>query len=184
MSCSNYCSGNCSMGSLRHPCHTPLPSSMNFCSTDISGGNMVYLPSSCQDPRTWNLDNRQENHGELVNRQPGNCEPSNWENSYYPPIPCYVPRPCQGGNFLPTSYISSSCLPVSSRPLNFVSSSCRPQNVFTYGYRPVSCVPCGPQPLTVVSSSLRPVRPISRGCQPVTHMYNSCRPYCSAFGSQ
>nr|XP_014722071.2 keratin-associated protein 26-1 [Equus asinus] len=184
MSCHNYCSGSYSLGSLRNPCHIPLPSSIALCSTNVSCGDVVCLPSSCQD-HTWLLDNCQETCNEPTSCQPASCEPSNCATSHCPSTAYYVPRPSQGTSFLPAaSYVSSSYLPVSSRPLSYVSSSCRPLSLLPYISRPFGYLPCRPQPLSIVSSSLRPLHPLSVGYQPLTHVFNTCRPFCSALGGQ
>ncbi|XP_049714456.1 keratin-associated protein 26-1 [Elephas maximus indicus] len=209
MSCHNYCSGNYSSGSLRNICHIPVTSSSALCSTNVSYGDAFCLPSSCQGS-SWLLDNCQETCSEPTSCQPANCEPS---NSCCPSTAYYVPRPCQGTSFLPvSSSISSSCFPVSCRPLSYVPSGCRPLSPLLYnshllgcapiGYRPLNCLPnscrplslltygcqplsglaCGLQPFSIVSSSLRPLRPLSSGCQPLAHVFSTCRPSCSALG--
>ncbi|XP_006862641.1 PREDICTED: keratin-associated protein 26-1-like [Chrysochloris asiatica] len=220
MSCRNCCSGNYSSGFRRNVCHIPASSSIALCSTDMSYGDTICLPSSCQG-NSWLLDNCQDtfsestrdNCGESTICQPTNSEHNNCEASSCPPTACYVPRPCQGTSFIPvSSSISSTCLPVSCRPLNFVSSgcrplspllysshplgcgpigyrplncfsnSCRPLSLFTYGCRPLGGLTCGPQPLNVVSSSLRPVQCLPTGYQPLTHIFSTCRPSCSVLG--
>lgn len=179
MSCLNSCSGNYSLGVLRNPCYIPLTSSFAPCSTNVSRGDVLCLPSSFQD-HTWLMDNCQETCGELISCQPPNCEPSNYETSCCSSTVYCGPRPCPGTSFLPAaSYISSSCLPGS-----YVSSSCRPQRLFTYGCRPVRWIPCGSQSLSVVLSSLRPLRPLFSGCRPLTHVFSPCRPSCFALGGQ
>lgn len=214
MSCPNYCSGNCSSGSLRTSCHIPL-TSIALCPTNVSCGDVLCLPTSCQDP-TWLTDNCQETCGEPTSCQPAHCETGNLETSCSSSTAYYVPRPCQGSSFLPaSSFISSSCLPLSCRPQSYVSSgyrplrlllnsyqpiggcvpsgcrpqscfsnSCQPQNLLTSGCRPSSCLAYGPQTLHVVSSSLRPLRPLFSGCQPLTHVFNTCRPSCSGLCNQ
>ncbi|XP_053420574.1 keratin-associated protein 26-1 [Nycticebus coucang] len=210
MSCPNYCSGNFSSGALRNSCPVPSTSSVAICSTNVSCGDALCLPSSFQD-HTWLTDNCQETCGE-----PASCRPANLETSCCSSSAYYLAKPCQGSSFLPaSSFISSSCLPGSCRPLSFVSSSCCPQNpllnsgqlvggcvpsgcrplpclstscqpqgLFTYGYRPVGCLTYRPQTLPVVSSSLRPLGPSSSGCQPLTRVFGTCRPPCSAQGGQ
>ncbi|KAM5276678.1 keratin-associated protein 26-1-like [Hipposideros larvatus] len=184
MTCSNSCSGNYSLGPLRNPCHTPLTPSHALCSTNVSHGDVLCLPSRCQDG-TWLMDNCQGNCSEPTSCQSRSCEPSNCENSCCPSIAYYGPRPCQGTSFLPAaSYISSSCLPISCRPLSYMSNSCGSLSLLTYGCRPLGWMPCGPQPLGFVSSSLRPLHPFFGGCQPLTHVYSPCRPSCFAPGGQ
>ncbi|XP_038437249.1 keratin-associated protein 26-1 [Canis lupus familiaris] len=183
MSCHN-CSANYSLGSLRNPCHIPLTSSVALCSTHVSCGDVVCLPTNCQD-HPQPLDNCQETCSESTSCQPGHCEPNNCETSCYPSTTYYVSRPCQGTTFLPAvSYVSGSCLPVSFRPLTCVSNSGRPLSLFTYGCRPLGSLPCGPQTLSIVPSSLRPLRPVFSGSQPLNHVYSTCRPSCSALGGQ
>ncbi|XP_058379369.1 keratin-associated protein 26-1 [Diceros bicornis minor] len=184
MSCHNYCSGSDSLGSLRNLCHIPLTSSISLCSTNVSSGDVLCLPSSHQD-HTWLLDNCQETCSEPTSCQPANCEPSNLETSHCPSTAYYVSGPCQGTTFLPAaSYVSSSYLPASCRPPRYVSSSCRPLRLLPYGCRPLGCLPCGPQPLSVVSSCLRPLHPLSIGYRPLTHVFSTCHPSCSPLGGQ
>ncbi|XP_026967332.1 keratin-associated protein 26-1-like, partial [Sagmatias obliquidens] len=131
----NDCSGNYSLRFLRNACHVPSPSSIALCSTNVSGGDVLCLPSSCQD-HTWLLNDGQETCSEPTSCQPASCQPSNCETSSCPSSSCYVPRPCQGTSFLPaSSCISGSCFPVCYRPLSYVSSSCQPQRLLTYGCR-------------------------------------------------
>nr|XP_036868968.1 keratin-associated protein 26-1-like [Manis javanica] len=183
MSCLNYRSGNYSTGSLRNPCHIPFTSSNALCSTNVSCGDVLYLPSSFQD-HICPLDNCQETCRDPTGCLPA-CEPSNHGTSCCPSTVYYVPRPCQGTSFLPAgSCISSSHLPVSCRPLSYVSSSCQPLSLFPSGCCPWACLPCGPQSPRVVSSSLVPLRPLFGGCQPQNHMFSTCRPSCSALGGQ
>ncbi|XP_045293032.1 keratin-associated protein 26-1 [Leopardus geoffroyi] len=183
MSCHN-CSTNYSLGSLSNPCHLPLTSSITLCSTGVSCGDVLCLPSNCQG-HLRSLDNCQEACNEPTSSQPAPHEPSNFETSCCPSTTYYVSRPCQGTTFLPaSSYVSGSCVPISYRPLSYVSSSCRPLSLPTYGCRPLSCLPCNPQSLHVVPSGLRPLRPLLGGCQPLTHVYSTCRPSCSALGGQ
>ncbi|XP_048201744.1 keratin-associated protein 26-1-like [Perognathus longimembris pacificus] len=209
MSCHNFCSDTCSSGSLRNSCHLPLAPSIAVCSTHMNYGQVFCLPGRCQD-HTCLADNCQESC-----REPAGCQPesqesnNNFETSCYPSTAYYVPRPCQGGGFLPaSSFISSSCLPVSYRPLSYVSSSCRPvgplfntcqpggcvssgchpftclpnsyrpQGLLTSGCRPLGCVTFGPQTVHVVPSSLRPQHPLSSGGQPLTPVCITCRPSC------
>ncbi|XP_047612312.1 keratin-associated protein 26-1 [Phacochoerus africanus] len=183
MACHNYCSGNYSLGSLRNPCHIPLSSSIALCSTNVSGGDVLCVPSSCQD-HTWILNNGQETCSEPASCQPASCEPSNCETSSCPSTACYVPRPCRGISLLPVTHTSGSCLSVSSRPLNYVFGSGRPLSLLTRGYRPQGCLPCGPHHLSVVSGSLRPLCPVFGGCQPLTHVVSTCHPSCSSWGGQ
>ncbi|XP_047602897.1 keratin-associated protein 26-1 [Lutra lutra] len=180
MSCHN-CPATYSLGSLRNPGHIPLSSSIALCSLGVSCGDVLCLPSNCQDhlrPR----DNCQESCSEPANCQPAHCD---YETSCCPPTAYYVSRPCQGTTFLPaTSYISGSCLPVSYRPLSYVSSSNRPLSLLTYGCRPLGCLPCSPQPLSMVPSSLRPLCPVLTGCHPLSHVFSTCPGSCSALGGQ
>nr|XP_035943299.1 keratin-associated protein 26-1-like [Halichoerus grypus] len=183
MSCHN-CSANYSLGSFRSPCHIPLTSSIALCSTGVSCGDVLCLPSNCQD-HLQSLDNCQESCSEPTSCLPAHCDPSNCETSCYPSTTYYVSRPCHGTSFLPAaSYNSGSCLPISCRPLSYVSSSSRPLSLLTYGCRPVGFLPCGPQPLSIVPSSFRPLRPVFAGCQPLSHVFSTCRPSCSALGGQ
>ncbi|KAB0388714.1 hypothetical protein E2I00_003812 [Balaenoptera physalus] len=129
------------MGSLRNARHVPPPSSIALCSTNVSSGDVLCLPSSCQD-HTWLLNNGQETCSEPTSCQPAKCEPSNCETSSCPSSGCYVPRPCQGTRFLPaSSYVSGSCFPVCYRPLSYVSSSCQPPSLLIYGCRPLGYLP-------------------------------------------
>ncbi|TEA32422.1 hypothetical protein DBR06_SOUSAS4710052, partial [Sousa chinensis] len=129
--------GNYSLRFLRSACHVPPPSSIALCSTNVSGGDVLCLPSSCQD-HTWLLNNSQETCSEPTSCQLASCEPSNCETSSCPSSGCYVPRPCQGTSFPPAaSCISGSCFPVCYRPLSYVSSSCQPLRLLTYGCRPL-----------------------------------------------
>ncbi|KAM9201599.1 keratin-associated protein 26-1 [Dugong dugon] len=209
MSCHNHCPGNYSSGSLRNICHIPVTSSSALCSTNVSCGDAICLPSTCQGS-SWLLDNCQETCNEPTSCQPANCEPS---NSCCPSTAYYVTRPYQGTSFLPvSSSISSAYLPLSCRPLGYVSSSYRPLRPLLYsshplgcapvGYRPLDCLSnsyqplslltygcrplggltCGSQPPSVVPSSLRPLRPLSSGCQPLAHVFSTCHPSCSALG--
>ncbi|XP_042532650.1 keratin-associated protein 26-1 [Dipodomys spectabilis] len=209
MSCHNFCSDNCSSGSLRNSCHLPLVPSMAICSSNMNcGGEVFHLTRSCPDHTCFG-DNCQESC------QPAGQECNNFETSCYPSTTYYMPRPCQGTGFSPAaSLISSSCLPASCRPLSYVSSSChpvrplfnscqpvgcvssgyrpfvclpnsyRPQSLLTAGCRPLGCVAFGPQTVSIVSSSLRPLQPLSSGCQPLTPVCVTCRPSCCAQGGQ
>ncbi|XP_004264688.1 keratin-associated protein 26-1-like, partial [Orcinus orca] len=150
----NDCSGNYSLRFLRNACHVPSPSSIALCSTNVSGGDVLCLPSSCQD-HTWLLNNGQETCSEPTSCQPASCEPSNCETSSCPSSSCYVPRPCQGTSFLPaSSCISGSCFPVCYRPLSYVSSSCQPQRLLTYGCRLLGYLPGGPHTHSITHYSL------------------------------
>ncbi|KAK2491100.1 hypothetical protein MC885_013376 [Smutsia gigantea] len=183
MSCLNYCSGNYSLRSLRNLCLIPLTSSNALCSTNVSCGDVLYLPGSCQD-HICHLDNCQETCSDPTSCLPA-CESSNHGTSCCPFTIYHVPRPCQGTSFpSATSCISSSRVPVSRTPLSYVPSSCRPLSLFPSGCRPLGCLPCGPQSPRVVSSSLVPLRPLCSGCQPQNHMFSTCRPPCSALGGQ
>lgn len=184
MTCPNSCSGNYNLGSLRNPCYIPLSSSNALCSTNVSREDVLCFPSRYQDG-IWLMDNCQETCSEPTSCQSQNCEPSNCETSCCSSTAYYGPRPCQGTRFLPAaSFTSSSCLPISCRPLSSMSNSCGPLSLLTYGCRPLGWVPCGPQPLSVVSSSLRPLHPLFSGCQPLTHVFSPCRPSCFALGGQ
>ncbi|XP_077897319.1 keratin-associated protein 26-1-like [Ictidomys tridecemlineatus] len=207
MSCHNACSGNYSSGCLRNSCHVPLNAPVALCSTNVSCGDVLCVPGVCQN-QSWFPGNCQETSGELNSCQPANCETSSCSSTAY-----YVPRPCQGSGFLPTSsFLSSSCLPVSYRPLSYVSSHCRPTtplvtsfqptgcvssgyrpltclpnsgrplNLLPYGYRPTGCVTYNPQAGNIVSSSFRPLQPHSSSCQTLPHVFSTCRPSCSAQG--
>ncbi|XP_008573417.1 PREDICTED: keratin-associated protein 26-1 [Galeopterus variegatus] len=214
MSCHNYCSGNYSSGFLRNSCHIPLIPSISLCSTNVSRGDVLCLPSSSQDC-TWLTDNCPETCSEPPSCQPAACEPSNAETSCYSSTAYYVPRPCQGTSFLPaSSFISSSCLPISYRPLRYMSgscrplspllnscqllgsvpcdyrpltylyNSCRPLSLLTYGCQPSGCLAYGPQTLQVVPSSPRPLQLLYGGCRPLIHAFSTCCPPCPALGCQ
>ncbi|XP_032132570.1 keratin-associated protein 26-1 [Sapajus apella] len=175
MSCPNYCSGNSSSGALRTSCHIPL-TSVALCPTNVSCGDVLCLPTSCQD-HTWLTDNCPETCGEPASCQPAHCETGNLETSCCSSTAYYVPRSCQGTRFLPAaSFISSSCLPVSCRPQSYVSSSCRPLRPLINSCRPIgSCVPGG----------YRPQSSFSNSCQPPSLLTSGYRPSgCLAYGPQ
>ncbi|KAM6224016.1 keratin-associated protein 26-1 [Rhynchocyon petersi] len=213
MTCHIFCSGNYSSVSLRNHCHVPVTSCIAICPASVKYGDAICLPSRYQGS-SWLLDKCQESCNEPTGNncsETASCGSWRCEASCYPSAACYVPRPCQGAGFLPvSSFISSSCLPVSCRPLN-VSSGClplsalvynshslgcvstgnQPQNYFsnswpplslsTYGCRPLGGLACGPQPLSIVSSSVRPLQPLSNNCQLLIHVFNTCPPSCFAF---
>uniref|UniRef100_A0A8C9CFV6 Keratin-associated protein n=1 Tax=Phocoena sinus TaxID=42100 RepID=A0A8C9CFV6_PHOSS len=194
----SLCPKSYSLGSLRNACHVPPPSSIALCSMNVSGGDVLCLPSSCQD-HTWLLNNGQETCSEPTSCQPASCDPSNCEISSCPSSGCYVPRPCQGTSFLPaSSCVSGSCFPVCYRPLSYVSSSCQPLrhslyllHVSNYSTSALISYHLLVHPTLsllwdnsfgIVSNSLRPLHPLFIGCQPLTHVFSTCHPSCSAWG--
>ncbi|XP_007941720.1 keratin-associated protein 26-1 [Orycteropus afer afer] len=185
MSCHNYCSGNYSSGSLRNVCNIPVTYTIALCSTNVSNGEAVCLPSNCQD-NSWLLNNCQEtyseptrdNCGEPTSHQPANCDSRNYEASCCPSTAHYVPRPRQGTGFLPvSSSISASYLPVSCRPLSRVSSSCRPLSPLLYNSHSLGCVPTGYRPLNHLSNSYRPLSFLTYGCQPLGSLPCGSQPF-------
>ncbi|XP_005375683.1 PREDICTED: keratin-associated protein 26-1 [Chinchilla lanigera] len=214
MSCRNSCSGNCSSGSPRNSCHVPLNPAVALCSTNVNGGDVLYLPSSCQDS-TWFTDYCQGTCEESTSCQPSTCGPSHGGSACCSSTGHYVTRPCHEGNFLPaSSFVSSSVIPVSYRPVSYVSSSCRPLSPLVNNFQPTGCVPScyrplpcfsssgrplsilpygcqpsasvvyRPQTVHVVSSGLRPVQPFSSGCRPLTNVVSPCHPSCFSQGGQ
>ncbi|XP_075399044.1 keratin-associated protein 26-1 [Tenrec ecaudatus] len=180
MSSRNYCSG--SSRSLRNPCHTPVSSSIAFCTNSVNYGDAICLPSSCQG-NPWILDNCHEtyseptkdNCGEPAICQPASCERRTREASCCPPTAYCVSRPYQGTSFLPVpSVLSGSCLPVSCRPLSYVSSSYRPLSSQIYDSHSFGCVPMGYGPLNYLPNTCGPVNLLNYGYQPFGGL--TCRP--------
>ncbi|EHB02557.1 Keratin-associated protein 26-1 [Heterocephalus glaber] len=171
MSCRNSCSGNCSSESPRNSCHVPLNPAVALCSTSVSGGEILYLPSSCQDS-IWFTDYSQGPCEESTSCQPAPCAPSLGGAACCSSTGHYVHRPCHGGSFLPaSSFISSSSIPVSYRPLSYMSSSCHPLSPLVNTFQPAGCVSSGSvssgyRPILCFSSPGRPLSVLPYGCQP------------------
>uniref|UniRef100_A0A8C9D1N4 Keratin-associated protein n=1 Tax=Panthera leo TaxID=9689 RepID=A0A8C9D1N4_PANLE len=185
MSCHN-CSTNYSLGSLSNPCHLPLTSSITFCSTGVSCGDVLCLPSNCQG-HLRPLDNCQEACNEATSGQPAPHEPSNFETSCCPSTTYYVGIKGVKRVFINRGY-RTSCLPITSRDSSSCHlASCRYPlsshfpSYQSYDHQPWSYLIDDHQPWSYLTYGHQPLSYYMSNCyRPINYIYSKFQPYSSS----